>query len=58
MSGPRVQSYAMFIAADENAKTLVDEMPRGRAFLCAETPQLPKIFKDVFSISLLDRAKL
>lgn len=56
MSDPMVNSYAIFIAGEAAAESLKQEMPVGHAHVVLDTQDLPRIFKDIFSHSLLKDA--
>ena len=50
---PRVNAYAIFIAGESNAESLIKSLPIGHGYVCQDTAQLPKIFKEIFTSSLL-----
>ena len=49
----RVNSYAIFIAGEEEAEAIRRAMPAGHAHVCLDTAALPAIFKEIFAHSLL-----
>jgi von Willebrand factor A domain-containing protein 8 len=46
--GDLVQAYVVFLGDSRAANWLVQQLPVGRAFVCADTKQLPAIIKDIF----------
>jgi MoxR-like ATPase len=51
---PKVHSYAIFIAGDSTADWLISGLAPGRGYLCTDTADLPKVFKHIFTESLVD----
>jgi hypothetical protein len=54
----KVNSYAIFIAAELAAEQMKKAMPVGHAHTCLDTKDLPRIFKEIFAHSLLSEARL
>jgi hypothetical protein len=54
----KVNSYAIFIAAELAAEQMKKGMPVGHAHACLDTKDLPRIFKEIFAHSLLSEARL
>ncbi|CAG9859748.1 unnamed protein product [Phyllotreta striolata] len=53
-SRPDVRSYAIFIGSlGDQAERLTKQLPAGRAFICNNTAELPKILQQIFSSSLI-----
>jgi len=50
----RVSAFAIFIASfSEQAEQLKARLPVGRSFVCLDTSNLPTVFKQIFTSSLL-----
>ena len=49
----RVNSYAIFIAGEAAAESLKRDMPIGHAHVVLDTNDLPRVFREIFSHSLL-----
>lgn len=49
----KVKSYAIFIADKESSEDLMSALPIGHGFAVNNTKMLPKIFKDIFTSSLI-----
>ena len=56
LSDKRVNSFAIFIAGADNANWLTSNIPRDRAYIVLDTSKLPKLFKDIFTMSVLKSA--
>lgn len=54
LADPRVNTFALFIAGLDDAEGLLKSLPFGRGFVCTDTTRLPRIFKDIFTTSLLN----
>lgn len=54
MANRSVNSFAIFIAGEEQAEKLVSGLPLGRGFVCHDTGKLPNIFKEIFNNSLIN----
>lgn len=53
LSDKRVNVYAIFIAGEQDALWLTKLLPLGHGHVCTDTAQLPRIFKEIFTSSLL-----
>lgn len=52
-SDARVNSHILFIGSLGNeAEVLTKQLPRGKAFLCLDTGDLPKIVQQIFLASM------
>lgn len=51
----KVKSYAIFIADKESSEDLMSALPIGHGFAVNNTKMLPKIFKDIFTSSLISK---
>jgi hypothetical protein len=55
LSDRRVNVYTIFIAGERNAQEFAKGLPVGHGFVVLDTGKLPKVFKDVFSSSILSK---
>ena len=53
LANKQVNTYAIFIAGEQDAEMLTKSLPIGHAHVCLDTAKLPKIFKDIFAGSVL-----
>lgn len=53
MQDKRVSTYAIFIAGKGDAEYLMSALPLGHGFTVTNTKMLPKVFKDIFTSSLI-----
>jgi hypothetical protein len=53
MADEKVNAYAIFIAGEATAEQVKLAMPVGHVHTCLDTKDLPRIFKETFSHSLL-----
>lgn len=52
-SNPLVNAYVFFIAEEDTAEKIAENMPDGRAHVVLDTGEMPLLFKNIFSAALL-----
>ncbi|XP_076618440.1 von Willebrand factor A domain-containing protein c12.2 isoform X2 [Colletes latitarsis] len=58
MSNPDVNAFAIFIGSlGDQAARLIKKMPSGRAFVCMDLKDIPRILQQIFAASLLSTTR-
>ncbi|XP_015436768.1 PREDICTED: von Willebrand factor A domain-containing protein 8 [Dufourea novaeangliae] len=58
MSNPDVNAFAIFIGSlGDQATRLMTKMPLGRAFVCMDLKEIPRILQQIFAVSLLSTTR-
>ena len=53
IADPKVNVFTIFIAGESNAHEFAKSLPLGHGFCILDTSKMPKIFKEIFSSSIL-----